>query len=78
MKMIVIHQTEVEQLTVTRDPGDVGEQCSNTWQPLDSKLEPVQVVVVMMMVLVVLVKPRVETMLMVKGWDILQEMNIYQ
>ena len=28
---------------MTRDPGDVGEQCSNTWQPLDSKLDPVQV-----------------------------------
>jgi len=32
-------QTELEQLTVTRDPGDVGEQCSNTRQPL----QPVQV-----------------------------------
>ena len=41
---------------MTRDPGDVGEQCSNTWQPLDSKSDPVQVVVVMMMVVVVLMK----------------------
>ena len=28
-------QTEVEQLTITKDPGDVGEQCSNTWQALE-------------------------------------------
>ena len=40
---IIIFQTEIEQLTVTRDPGDVGEQCSNTWQPLE---HPVQVVTI--------------------------------
>ena len=47
MKMIIIHQTEVEQLTVTGDPGDVSEQCSNTWKPL----EPIQVMVTLMMVM---------------------------
>ena len=48
--MIIIYQTEVEQLTVTRDPGDVGEQCSNTWQPL----QPFQVVMMIMMMIMMM------------------------
>ena len=50
VNIIIIYQTEVEQLTVTKDPGDVGEQCSNTWQPL----EPIKVMVTLMMITVMM------------------------